>query len=179
MTPVQEPTRDEIQAIRERIHRRDSTLSRGQQLRTSPLWGALSRVVRADEIEWAAFELDSDPGQHPAGTLRVLSQDAVLEVPFRTASRSDGSYELEADQVAVSPLKLKGFQMHVDDSDADWGTPPTVTVTLDREAGASIVLHSHSDWLTDAAWDPSTALKAYARSLFQRISGAQDPRASA
>lgn len=179
MAPVQEPSRDEIQAIRERIHRRDNTLSRGQQLRTLPLWGALSRVVRADEIEWAAFELDSDTGRHPAGTLRVLSQDAVLEVPFHTASRSDGSYELEIDHVAVSPLKLLGFQMHVDDSDADWGTPPTVTVTLDREGSASIVLQSHSDWLTDPDWNAATALKSYARSLFQRISGAQDPPASA
>lgn len=180
MTPEQEQRRQQIEAIRERIYRCDNTrLSRSQQTRTSPLWEALSRVVQAGEIDWAAIEIGGDSGGHPEGTLRVLSGDAVLEVPFRTELQRDGSYALDADHVAVAPLNLTRFQMEVDAGDADWVTPPTVTITLERSTGASIVLQSHSDGITPPEWNAAEALTTYARTLRGRISSPRDSSASA
>lgn len=179
MTPEQEQRRQQIEAIRERIHRCDNTLlSRSRQLITWPLWESLSRVAQAGEIDWAAIDLDSGSGRHPEGTLRVLSGNAVLEVPFRTVPKRDGRYVLDADHVAVVPLNLTRFQMEVDASDADWGTPPTVTITLERSTGASIVLQSHSDGTATPEWDAAEALMSYGRSLRERISSPRDSSAS-
>lgn len=165
MTEEQEQLKERIQALRGRIYQCDSTLNRWSQIETWDLYLSLSRLVDAQDIEWASVELTDGDASHPSGRLRAIIGNTVIEAPFRTERRKrDAQYAFIADVIEVTPLGLTGFALQEEGAEPEWGYRGDVTVTVKRSTGSEIVLKSHRDSLA-ADWDAAEKLTAYASKL--------------